>query len=507
MFTNPSAGDMLAAVRQSLVAEIRPELQSDRARQLLANIDAMLASVQQRIPLEQQWMAEECNRMSAILSECAQALAAEPGATASALRESVRRLGQRPSFAPLPPFDEINRVYREISEVFTEVVGYLNELDGEGAAGVPVLLTRARAYLHLRAQRDMAALYTIVAPPRKKEPAAEAAQPVTAAVLIRQLTQYMTALLLPGAITAGAQLELDRHFGNGPRRVDELARLTETDAATLYRLLRALATLEFLTEGEDGSFALTPLGEQLRFARMGMVGEPAHRAWGELRSTLRTGRPAFDEIYGMSFYEYLGQQPEVEAIFNEWNTETASLWLPPTIAACDFAGARTLVDVGGGEGTFLAAALRANPGLRGILLDLPDAVASAPSILEAAGVTDRCTVVGGSFFDAVPTGGDVYTIVRILFNWDDARATAILRTVRRAIGEAGRLLVIEGLLPPLGHPQRATAAFNDLNLLVMMGGRQRTEAEFRALFRVAGFDLTSLTQIEDVWHVIEGRPV
>lgn len=332
-------------------------------------------------------------------------------------------------------------------------------------------------------------------------------QPPASPALILQITQLMSGHALPRAILTAVHLHLDDHLRGGPRSAADLARVTATDPDVLYRLLRALAALGMFVESEDGTFALTPLGEHLRFAQVGMLGEEAQRAWAGLPETLKSGRPAFEQIYGSSFYEYFAQRPEKEALFNVWNTATGSAWLPPAVAACDFSDAETVVDVGGGQGVFLAAILQANPSLRGVLLDLPEAVAGAPALFEAAGVADRCRVVPGNFLDAVPAGGDVYTVSRVLFNWSDERATAILRNVRGAMAEGGRLLVIESPLRPLGDPRRAQGAFNDLNLLLLMGGRQRTEDGMAALLDAADFALTGIRPVDDVWSVFEGRPV
>jgi hypothetical protein len=335
----------------------------------------------------------------------------------------------------------------------------------------------------------------------------QAGEPPSSPELILQISQLLAGHLVPRVVSTAAELELDRHLRDGPRDAADLARATATDPDTLGRFLRALATTGIVVEHEDGRFSLTPLGAQLRFARIGMLGDGAHRIWDDLMYTLRTGRPAFDHIFGSQFYDYLGERPEAEADFNEWMAVTAGPWLPAAVAACDLTGAKLLVDVGGGDGTFLAALLTANPDLRGILLDLPKAVAGAPAAFERAGVADRATTVAGSFFETIPEGGDVYTVCRVLFNWDDERAAAILRTIRRAMPEGARLLVIEVPLPPLGHPQRVMGAFNDLNNLLLMGGRYRTIDEIRALFEKSGFEMTVATPADDIWYVIEALPM
>jgi ubiquinone/menaquinone biosynthesis C-methylase UbiE len=324
---------------------------------------------------------------------------------------------------------------------------------------------------------------------------------------IFRLAQLMSGHAIPRALTTAAQLRLDEHLSDGPRDAAALAAATGTDADTLYRLLRALAAAGIFIEHRDGRFELAPMGHYLRFARSGMVGDEAHRAWDNLLYTLQTAQPAFDHVYGMSFYDYLTQRPETSANFNEFMTATSGSWLKAAVAACDLTGAGTVVDVGGGQGGFLAELLGINPGLRGILLDLPEAVADAPAVLSAAGVADRCTIVGGSFLEAVPEGGDVYTLARVLFNWDNAHAAIILRNIRRVIPDGGRLLVVESLIEPLGNRNRFMGAINDLNALLLMGGRHHTEAEFRELFAATGFAFQSCETPDKFWYVIEGRPI
>ena len=174
------------------------------------------------------------------------------------------------------------------------------------------------------------------------------------------------------------------------------------------------------------------------------------------------------------------------------------------VAGYDFAGARTVVDVGGGQGALLAAVLAAHPQARGVLFDQPEVVAGAAPLLRAAGVADRCAVVGGSFFEAVPDGGDVYLLSRVIHDWDDAQATTILRACRRAMGPAARLLLVERVLAPGNTPD--PNRFSDLNMLVMLGGQERTAAEFAALYQAAGFRLTRVLPLPAAVSLIEGQP-
>ena len=333
----------------------------------------------------------------------------------------------------------------------------------------------------------------------------EATSPVGAA-----LEQMMHQYRLPQALVAAARLGLADLLADGPRSADDLARVTATHAPTLHRLLRALAGAGVFAEGADGRFGLTPLVAALRAdgpdSRRGWiinVGNTEYRAWAELPHTLLTGEPAFARAFGDGFYAYLARHPEVAETWDRFMDRSARAWLAALLASYDFTALRTLVDVGGGRGTALAAILRATPGLRGVLFDLPHVVAGAGTTLADAGVADRCAVVAGDMFAAVPAGGDAYLLARVLWNWDDARAGAILRHCRRAMPDHGRLLVLDLVLPDPPPPQ---AALSDLNLRLVFGGRLRSEAEFRALLGEAGFTVERVLPAAARYSLIEGRP-
>jgi SAM-dependent methyltransferase len=262
-------------------------------------------------------------------------------------------------------------------------------------------------------------------------------------------------------------------------------------------------------ERADGCFALTPLAACLRTgvpdsqrAKIMASVEQGYQAWGNLLHTVKTGGPAFEHVFGMAHYDYLGQNPEAASLFQEWMDQDATEWVPSVVAAYDFSTLGTLVDVGGGHGTLLAAILQAHPSLRGILFDQPSVVTGAQRILAATGVVERCAVMGGDFFGAVPAGGDLYLLSRVLFNWADDRAVAILQNCRRAMGGSGKLLVVEPMMPADHVP--VSLALNDLHFMVMNRGRVRTEAEFRVLFDAAGLRLVRIIPTQAGVSMIEG---
>jgi O-methyltransferase domain/Dimerisation domain len=300
---------------------------------------------------------------------------------------------------------------------------------------------------------------------------------------------------------------------DGPESCDELAQSTGVHAPSLYRVLRALASLGVFTEVDAGRFGLTPLAAWLQTGIPGsframpiLMGEGFnHRTFGDLLFSVKTGEPAFDRIYGMGFFEYLAQNPEAAGIFNEAMTAAgATVENPAVAAAYDFSGIGTVVDIAGGQGGLLAAILTANPGVKGILFDQPAVTESARSQLQAAGVADRCELVGGDFFEAALPGGDVHILKRIIHDWDDDRSIAILKSCRRAMAERGQLLVVEHVIPPGDEP--SPGKLLDVIMLAEFRGRERTQAEYRALFRAAGFELTRIIPTPSPMSVIEGAP-
>lgn len=323
------------------------------------------------------------------------------------------------------------------------------------------------------------------------------------------LLRMMTGYWVSKALNVAAELALADLLQEGPRTIDELASACDAHPPTLYRLLRALASVGVFTEIEGYRFALTPLAELLRSdvpdsmrALARMYGSEQYRAWGDLLDSVRSGDPAFDRVFGASYFDYLARSPEAGAVFNQamtgWTTQVADA----VVAAYDFARMNTIVDVGGGHGLLLTTILRAHPSMRGVLLDLPHVVAGAQPLLEAAGVAERCEAVGQDFFASVSDGGDGYILAQILHDWDDERCQIILRNCRQAMRPDGKLLVVEQVLPPANEP--SLGKWLDLHMLVLLTGRERTEAEYRALLEAAGFELTKVIPTRSGASIVEG---
>jgi hypothetical protein len=313
------------------------------------------------------------------------------------------------------------------------------------------------------------------------------------------------------AIHVVATLGIADLLRDGPRTSGDLAAATDSHAPSLHRVLRALAAVGVLREDDDGRFALTEVGEGLRSDAAEpvggwatYVGGPAHfQAWGALLHAVRTGENAFQSVHGADVWEYRAQHPEDGAVFDRAMTDTSRRANRELLEAYDFARFDRVVDVGGGHGALLAGVLAAHPAMRGVLFDQPHVVADAASVLEAAGVSDRCEVVAGSFFDAIPPGGDAYLLKAIVHDWEDDDAVRILRGVRAAIADDGVALVVER---ELGAPnENPDAKLSDLNMMVGPGGRERTRDEFAALFAESGFALERVVPTSIGLNVFEGR--
>lgn len=318
------------------------------------------------------------------------------------------------------------------------------------------------------------------------------------------------------AIFVAARLGIADRLADGPRTSDELAASVGAHADALYRLLRGLVSLGLCRESDGRVFELTPLGGWLRTDGARSLrawalfwGEALWPAWGTLLHAVKTGqsvRPLASRTKG---FEDLAFKPEASKTFNDAMTGIARLIAASLIKAYSFSGIHRLVDVGGGSGELLAAILRAYPSLRGVLFDLPHVVQSAGAHLQAAGVADRCEIAGGSFLDGVPEGGDAYCLKSVIHDWDDHRSQTILERCRRVLPPEGRLLVIERVLPEAigACAEHRGAAASDLNMLVAIGGRERTEAEYRTLLGSAGFALTRTMPIAAYYSVIEATPI
>jgi hypothetical protein len=323
------------------------------------------------------------------------------------------------------------------------------------------------------------------------------------------MLQMVVGFWVSRAIYVAAKLGLADLVKDRPKTADELARLTGTHAPALYRVLRALAGVGVFADDGQGRFAQTPLSETLRddtpgsLRAMAMVelGQEHYPAWGNLMHSVKTGEIAFDNLFNQSAWEYYAQNPEEASNFNKSMKGLTEMINGAVLSAYDFLGVNKVVDVAGGTGGLISAILKTNPKMRGVLFDLPHVIAEAEPQLDSSGVRDRCETASGDFFELVPAGGDAYVMKWIIHDWDDAKSTVILENIRKAMNENGKLLLIESVVPEGNQPD--LSKFLDLDMMVMTGGRERTEAEFKSLLAASGFKLRRVIRTPSPVCVIE----
>jgi hypothetical protein len=316
------------------------------------------------------------------------------------------------------------------------------------------------------------------------------------------------------AIGAAVQLGVVDHLAKQPRRLADLAKRTGSDPDALARLLRALVSIDICRE-EDGRYGLAPLGSLLREDAPGSIRWWAlwccgsqWALWGDLAASVKTGDSARVRTGGAPGYAHLDRDPASALVFHRAMAGLTGRVGREVARVTNWRGARRVVDVGGGHGELLVALLAARPALEGIVFDLPHAAKGAAARLREAGLAMRCAVATGSFFEALPEGADAYLLKSILHNWDDAKALAILGQCRAAMGPGARLILVERVMPerPRGGRRDHAIVRSDLNMLVSLGGRERTRREFAALLREAGFGRPTVKATATDYSVIEARP-
>jgi hypothetical protein len=313
------------------------------------------------------------------------------------------------------------------------------------------------------------------------------------------------------AITAAAQLGVADALADGPLPIDELASRVGADTDALGRLLRALIGRGVFRHRRDGRYELNSLASTLRSdapvsmtwaARFYGSCEQRER-WTLLVDSVRTGNAVVPGLRGAESFDYFAQNPELAELFNQTMTSVSEMTDATVVAGYDFSAYATIVDVGGGHGPFLAAMLAAAPASRGVLYDLPRVVANAPSLLRLHNVGDRVRIEQGSFFDDVPAGGDAYVLKNIMHDWPDEKAVQILRNVREAAGASATVLLVEFVIPD--HNRDFPGKWVDLEMLLNLGARERTAAEYSELLGQAGLRMTQVVQTASPLSVVEAR--
>lgn len=314
-------------------------------------------------------------------------------------------------------------------------------------------------------------------------------------------------LCTPWCIHVAVTLRIADHIADGITQIDDLAAASKSHADSLHRMLRHLVSKGVFEEPEPGQFALneparTLLDPGARFGTDldGFGGRMAY-AWGGLLRTVRTGAPAYHEIFGRPFWEDLQAHPEIAASFDALMGPGHGRQDPEGVTAGDWESVQTVVDVGGGTGTLLAEILRAWPAVRGVLVDFPATVARSAEVFQAAGVASRVTTVGQSFFDPLPAGADLYLLKSVLSDWPDTEAEAILRRCAEAARPKGRVVLLNGV-----SPDEAGVPSPELLMMVLVGGKDRTLTEFRRLAHAAGLEVQRAERQLSGRFVVECRP-
>ena len=331
-------------------------------------------------------------------------------------------------------------------------------------------------------------------------------QPATPEVFI---TQLAFGALMSQALYVATKIGVADLLAEKPQPVSALAAATETNERALYRVLRSLASVGVFEETDPKVFALTPYAELLRSnvsgsLRNGIIfaGEEWHwRVWGNLLHSLKTGQSAWGQVHGAEVFDYFAANPVQAEIFNRAMTDGSVMIAPLVVEAYDFSGINRLTDIAGGHGYMLAQILKANPNVKGILFDVAPVIAGAGALLEGEGVSERVEKVSGDFFASVPEGSDAYIMKHIIHDWDDERATRILRNINAAMAKDGKVLIVEVVVPEGNEPHYSKLL--DLEMLVSPGGVERTATEYGELLSAAGLRLTRIIQTKSPYSIIE----
>ncbi len=314
------------------------------------------------------------------------------------------------------------------------------------------------------------------------------------------------------AIYVFAELRIADLLAEGPKTSEDLATVTETHAPSLHRLLRALATIDICREREDGLFEITPKGSLLRTDVTGSLrtwtiwwGAHLWQVWGNLMYSIKTGKSARKLLTGMESFQYLEQNPEVAAVFNQAVGELTRFTSERIVQIYDFSGLKRIMDVGGGYGELLMSILRAYPAASGLLFDLPHVIRGGKSRFKEAGLTSRCEFLEGNFFESVPIGADAYILKNVIHDWDNEKSSLILKNCRRVMTNKQRLLLIERVIPARLEvsADHQSIMRNDLTMLVAHAAQERKETDFRDLLNTSGFCVNRIIPAGMAFSIIE----
>lgn len=330
---------------------------------------------------------------------------------------------------------------------------------------------------------------------------------------VERIFQLGTGFIFTAALQPFVRLRIPDLLAKGPVAVSELASQSGVKADPLYRVLRVLASVDVVRELPERTFAPTPVSELLRSdvpASMRdmllWMSNPFHfRVWGELGYSVKTGKPAVEYVYSKPAFEAIYADPEIACDFNNAMTALSRKIAPALLEAYDFSGIGTLVDIAGGHGAVLCEVLSRYPKMKGILFDIPNVIQEATCHICNLKMEDRCQTISGDFFETVPAGGDAYYMQHIIHDWDDEPALKLLGNCRRALEGRpdGLLLIVDSVVPQNSEPHMSK--WLDLEMLLMPGGRERTEPEWHELMRKAGFEITRIVPMKASESVIEAK--
>ena len=322
-----------------------------------------------------------------------------------------------------------------------------------------------------------------------------------------QLMKFIVGKWISKPIYVAAELGIADMLAEDPKSIEELAQTSQSHAPSLYRMMRALASVGIFFETEGKRFELTPMAECLKNGAMRSVAlmfnsDWSDKAWGYFLDSVKTGDTAFEKAHGMSVSDWLENNPQAAKVFNEANAVKAVNSHRAIVDVYDFSGVNTLTDVGGGLGALMAEILIVNPLMNGVVADIPSVIQKARKIIRSRGLEDRCEAVGCDFFKEIPAGSDGYLMSHILHDWSAEQCKTILTNCHKAMKPESKLLVVEMIVPPGNQPSMAKLL--DLEMLVITGGRERTETEFNNLFVSSGFKLSRIIPTKESICIIEG---
>ena len=314
------------------------------------------------------------------------------------------------------------------------------------------------------------------------------------------------------ALQAVAELGIADLLKESPKTCEELAQATSTHAPSLYRLLRAMASKGIFREDNQGCFENTPLSEVLcadapKSVRDSVIYIPhdgSMRAWMRFMDVLKTGKPSFKDATGLTSWEYRQEHPEMGKHFNKHMTFFSSYLAQMFLDNYDFSAFKSIVDIGGGQGSLLASILKVYPLIHGVLLEIPSVAEQAKDYLMELGLSSRSEIIVGNAFEAIPSGYDAYIMKYVLHNWSDEEAYQILQKCREAFPDHGKLIIFETVMILGNEPD--SNKWIDLHMMVALGGRERTAEEFEELLSRANFKMTKVTSLP-ASGIIEAVPV